>query len=415
MKLIFLTLFVFLFQSISAFASEMVFLDNGALPQGDLWASMYVDAAEVETSLNSGDGKYTLIYKRKGGSSQQTLVVRTSDQKVMGIWSAPNHATYLEGEIFAFNLGRLLGHSEWVTPATRMFLSGPGMDIASEAYNPGDTPKARRCNRDHFNQFIGLGNSFVPGAYMSFVDGLAPAAVPNIVNRKKQKGFNDNHMVVKFVTGVKEPSNDPVYLDLAKDEIVSSQPSGDYRVATEIDVARQLSFMALVDSLNSQRDRFGPYGSNMEAMMQTDGDAFAISAVDNGGLDRAAKTSSLRALLGQYGRPIVKFEEEVVDRVLAINEFVQSNAASPLIIDGKTFVTLDELRNALGIATVEGAQVKIKSQMSCGWGGYMWLYDWNSMTNTRWKKFKEGLAIVSKHINQSVKKHGYLNGPTPLD
>ena len=78
------------------------------LPHYDEWAWMYDDAQDIVNDLNTGGGKYYLEYKRKGGSSHQTLVKRSSDDKIMGIWSAPNHATYILGEIFAFHQHGLL-------------------------------------------------------------------------------------------------------------------------------------------------------------------------------------------------------------------------------------------------------------------------------------------------------------------
>ncbi len=406
--------------------SKNVFLENHLLPQEQMWEEMYDDAQAIEESLNSGDGTYYLEYKKKGGSSQQTLVRRSSDNKIMGIWSAPNHATYLEGEIFAFNIARLLGHSEWSTPGTRMFLVGKGRKAAYKAINPKSTPNARKCNRDHMNSYYKANSEFMPGAFFSFINGIKPEELPELVYRLRGIGFTPDHWAVGYVNGKSDlPSDNEVYYDLdTKDNfnrLKKNEPSGEYRVSTERKVAKQISFMSVVDALNSQRDRFGPYGSNMEVMISLEGNQteFTVSLVDNGGIAQTHNTSSLKTFLGHFNSPKLqkngklgkaipamrRFEKDVYDRVQKIYTFLNSSNPKPLVIDGHKYETHQELKYALGLETIAGTSGKKPNSVCGGKGNYFYLYDLNSQYNIRWKNFVRAIKLVAPHMKKMAQKY----------
>ena len=154
------------------------------LPQFSEWGEMYIDAQEISDDLNNGGGRFRLEYKKPGGSSHQTLVIRNSDNHVMGIWSAPNHATYIEGEIFAFNIARLFERSNYVTPGTRMTLTGAGYEQARIAYSQPGTPKARQCNQAHILSYMNANPYYITGVFKAFVDGTKPTDIPELVDRK---------------------------------------------------------------------------------------------------------------------------------------------------------------------------------------------------------------------------------------
>ena len=195
------------------------------LPQYQKWSWMYDDAQEIVSDLNSGSGKYRLEYKKRGGSSHQTLIRRNSDDRIMGIWSAPNHATYILGEIFAFNLSRLLGRSQWSTAGTTMVLTGPGRKMAYEAYDYRDTPKARRCNRDTILNYMDINPHYIVGAYMAFEPGKKPEDIPDIVDRKHKKRLNSDHFIVEMISKKgPRPQGRDVYLNLGRTNELSYSP-----------------------------------------------------------------------------------------------------------------------------------------------------------------------------------------------
>ena len=107
----------------TAYTGTSIWEDYHLLPQAEQWQPYYSEAHEIAEDLNRNGGKYRLEYKIPGGSSHQLWVIRVADGKAVGLWSAPNHATYILGEIFAFHLTRIFSRSQWGTLGVRVDLS----------------------------------------------------------------------------------------------------------------------------------------------------------------------------------------------------------------------------------------------------------------------------------------------------
>jgi hypothetical protein len=376
---------------------DLVWTKSDMLPQKERWQNMYLEAQDIAQDLSSGGGRYSLIYKQKGGSSHQALVIRNADNKTMGIWSAPNHATYIEGEIFAFNVARLLNRSEWSTPAVRLTLVGPGREQALKAME-AQAPKARSCNRAHILNYMNANPHYVIGVYKQFEDGIKPIDIPELVDRVDQKRLNIKHPIVRMIMRDGElPQGRPVYLSSKKTLSYSDQNA--IAISTDIELAKQLSALALVDALTSQRDRFGPYGSNMEAMLNSQEKSFAITMVDNGGSAESANTVSLKYFIGSPGRPgVSRFEREVFDAVLELDDFLKGKRSRFL-----DYHSILELKKALGHEDYPSTVGHIPVP---GCGNHTFLFGaWKRRWDIRWGAFVKAVDLVSAHMRK------YQNDP----
>lgn len=364
------------------------------LPQFNQWSQMYGDAQEIANDLNYGGGKYRLEYKKPGGSSHQTLVIRNADRHVMGIWSAPNHATYIEGEIFAFHIARLFERSGYVTPGTRMTLTGTGLQQARIAYSQPGTPKARACNQEHILSYMNANPYYMTGVYKAFVDGTKPTDIPEIVDRKDQKRLDPNHFAVAMTSrDGNQPRNLPVYLHSNKQvSYVRARGQSVLATSTDTELAKQISFLSLIDAMNSQRDRFGPFGSNLESMLDLRNKTFTVAAVDNGGIADTAKTQSLQYFLKYTSR----FEREVLERVLQLDDFLKGRQSGFL-----QFRSEAELRAAMGVElelSQDGHFIGPQTSGVCR-DRYPQIYEaYGKRMALRWKNFVSSVDLIARKM-----------------
>lgn len=368
--------------------------DNSpALAQHQMWADMNDLARDIADDINLGGREYRLEYKVKGGSSHQAFVKRISDDKVLGLWSAPNHATYTEGEIFAFNVSRLLGRSQWSTHAVRMTFEGRGRTAAFNAMNASNSPKSRACNKESILTYMRANTHYVNGVFKGFRPGEKPEEIPELVDRVHKARFNLDHRLIKMTKkSGPRPTGAAVYL--AGNRLAFTKPAGASFASTDAALAKQLSFLALVDALNSQRDRFGPYGSNMEAMVNSKTGSFTIANIDNGGISDAASTSSLNYFVGATG--VSRFEREVFNKVIAYNNFIQKGVRSPLV----PYRSVAELKLALGYETYNSEFGPIAKPASCSSSHAFLFNSLKARMDVRWKNFTVGLNRVATHMSQ---------------
>lgn len=398
MKMVSLVMISFLSLAVQAqtfepYTGSLVWENASMLPQFQEWQPMYQEAEDIANDLSRGGGKYSLIYKQKGGSSHQALVIRNSDQKTMGIWSAPNHATYIEGEIFAFNIARLLNRSQWATPATKVFLTGEGR-IAAQKAMEAKSPAARECNRAHILNYINANPHYIMGMYKQFEAGVRPVDIPELVDRENQKRLNPNHSLVQMISNNgPQPKGQLMYLSKSKRLSYSYSDADSQGAALDTELAKQLSFLALVDALNSQRDRFGPYGSNMEAMYNGSEKTFKISLVDNGGTADSAFTVSLRYFTGANGVGVSRFEREVFNNVLELDNFLKGKSSRYL-----DYHSVEDLKVAVGYETYPSTAGRAPAP---GCGNHMFLFEpWKKRWDIRWSAFVKAVDVVATHMRK---------------
>jgi hypothetical protein len=362
------------------------------LPQAEHWEPMYQNAEDIAADLNADGGRYALDYKTKGGSSHQTVVRRVADGQILGIWSAPNHATYLLGEIFTFNISRLFNRSQWSTPAVRMTLTGPGRVQALNANQPD--VKARACNREHILNYMQANPYYIVGMFKPFATDAKPVDLPEIVDTKAMIRLQTEHFLVRSLSKDNpQPADRNVFL--TEQSTLTFDEANTIAFSNEKELAKQLSFMMLMDALSSQRDRFGPFGTNMQAMLNTSKETFTLSLIDNGGTMDGAFSASMKYFLGNAGGPAVtRFEREIFDRVLVLDDFVKGKRAEFL-----GFKTIEELKIALGYETNPDAWGPVPAPgPACKYSHVFLFAPLKERWDIKWTFFLKSLDMVAAHM-----------------
>jgi len=182
------------------------------------------------------------------------------------------------------------------------------------------------------------------------------------------------------------------YMHLSKSKKLSYSDVDSQGAALDTELAKQLSFLALVDALNSQRDRFGPYGSNMEAMYNGSEKTFKISLVDNGGTADSAITVSLKYFVGSSTRPgVSRFEREVFNNVLELDNFLKGKSTRYL-----DYHSIEELKKAVGYETYPSMAGAVQAP-PCG--NHMFLFaPWKKRWDIRWAAFVKAVDAVATHM-----------------
>lgn len=374
------------------YTGAAIWPNYGLLPQAAPWTSMYQLSEEVATDLNTGGGKYFLEYKPKGGSSHQTLVRRKADGYVLGIWSAPNHATYLLGEIFTFNISRLFERSQWSTPAVRMTLTGLGREQAWNANQP--EVKARACNREHILNYMQANPHYIVGVFKPFGVDVKPIDLPEIVDTIATNRLKTEHFLVRSLSRDNpQPQDRTVFL--TEKSTLTFDSAGSVAASNEKQLAKQLSFMMLMDALSSQRDRFGPYGTNMQAMFNASKGSFTLTLIDNGGTMDGAHGASMKYFLGNAGGPAVtRFERPIFDQVLAMDDFIKGKRSEFM-----GFKTVDQLKVALGYETNPDSWGPVPAPgPACKYSHVFLFAPLKERWDIKWNFFVKALDLVASHM-----------------
>lgn len=384
------------FRVLSAFESFNTFYtwqNNQLLPHYEEFEKFYSKADDISKDLNEGSGEYKLAYKIYGGSSHKAYVIRSVDNKKMGIWSPPNHATYILGEIFAFNLARLLGRPSWSRPATRMTLVGPAREMAYNVLNT-KTKSVRICNRDTILSYMKENPYYITGVFVGRMKGQDSVGISELVDTKAGNRLNPAHFIVKMIEkNGPVPTGKVVYLNKGH---LSYTGNKLLPHSTDSELAKQLSFMMIVDALNSQRDRFGFYGSNMEGYVSEVDKSLTLVGKDNGGITDSSSSRSLLYFTGKYGNGVGRFEKEIYDKVMALYQLVYFNKTSPFF----EFKNADELKMALGYEDEPDNGFFKTVPVSCK-SSHSWLFaPLKTRWDKKWEAFRLSLKKMADYLSQ---------------
>lgn len=421
---------------------------------------VFEKSEEVAKDLNEGNGRYQLEYKRKGGSSAQLLVKDTETDSVIGLFSAPNHATYTLTETFTYNLSRYLDKGHWTGAATRMTLVGPGYDQAKREYY-SQVQSTRACNlaqiKGYFDYFQGE-PGFLTGIFVPFgnekPEDLQELVVSQPVTRTNKLNTNDklrsSHFLTKYVEGRadQKPTDRIVYFVEEKKYVTVENADGttrtrkfswnglyrnpstkrlleakNYYLASEIELVKQLSFMMLVDALSGQRDRFGT-GNNMQVFVAKDRNAapgapngtFFLSAIDNGGgsdnpkSSRVSKSQSLKYFLGELGGPgIQRFEREIFNKMRILNSLLEQEERDASDADVQHSAQFSEIAKSLGyekLAGDFGPKDRTISQGVCDYDHGFLFAPYYDLFEARFRNFKYAVKLVWNHMEAVYEKDG---------
>lgn len=292
-------------------------------PELDAW---YASVEELEAGLESGDPRYTLAAHTGGGTSAYVEVSR--EGKVIGAFLPENSATVPLGEVRAFQLARALGVPNNVGAGVFFRLKGKGLsrfsNIMTEARFKGPKEENRVA-------IVGKlkGASALLGVFKSW-EGPRPVDYEPLAAGGGPNGnINLSDRFVKFLSARgPKPSAEPFEL-----AIRSSKGT-----TTELDLAKQLSTLMLIDALNGQWDRFS--GGNMHLFFEGGSARFVL--LDNGGISTSGKGQAATYRTRILNEWVTRYDREVVKRLLSMNELVARGSGEAL-----RFTDPASLRDAL--------------------------------------------------------------------
>lgn len=295
-------------------AASLVTAAPPGLPESETQRAFF----EFVRTLDLSSPAIGLTTNRSGTSAYAVLVI---DGRKWGALLPKNSATNLHGEVAAFEIGRALGLERLVGAGAHYTLAGPGLErfrdlLAGETYRG-----AKEENRQRILAEIAKSPS-----------------IPTVVKPWQVKPYDYD----RGVSGNTLRLTDPIakFLDDA-----APQPSANAMTipgvpgaAREIDLARSLSNVLVIDVLTGQWDRFS--GGNLQVTSENDEIRFV--ALDNGG------TWEGKGALRKYLGLLKRFDRNIAARLAEMNAFVSGQTPAYL-----GFSKPAELQAALGLADRE--------------------------------------------------------------
>lgn len=300
------------------------------LPTTEALDAWYQSIEEMEAALESGDPRFSLEPNRGGGTSAYVQVKR--DGKTVGAFLPENSATIPLGEVRAFQLARALGVPDNVGRGVFFRMKGQGLARLASIMETERYKDAKEENRKKISAKLAAGPTSLLGVYKAW-DGPRPNDYESLAKGGSPNGtINTNDPFVKLLSSsAPRPTADLVGL---------AGVSGGK--APQLDLARQLSSVLLIDALNGQWDRFS--GGNMHAFVENGVVRFVT--LDNGGV-----TPSGTGLAATYRDLIVKkwvtrYDRDVARRIIAMNALANGAGGEAL-----GFRDAQALRDALMMST----------------------------------------------------------------
>ncbi len=327
-------------------------------------------AREIEDYFETGSNRVKITLNEKSGNSVYMLVFLNSqarhghsnEYKLLGAILPENSSTIVLGEIFSYNLARVLGFEKYYGPGVHFVLKGEGLKkfrsmILKARYN-----EAKEINRKNLLKQTKRANK-LNCVYKKW--GSKPYDLNKLV---RNNSLNPQNIMANYITAKnKKPGSEMIELaDLRQG------PGNGKGIA--IDLARQLSVIMLIDILTGQWDRFS--GGNLQATVQNG--KISLAAFDNGGT--FCYNDGAR-LFKRYISIVSRFDKDIVKRLVKMNNFLNKKTIKSFLI----YKSEEEFRNDMGI--IQGPDNLSKA-------------DWV------WKMFKINLSKLIKHIKNTEVHYG---------
>lgn len=304
----------------------------GELPDAGDWRSFYDTARDLDLTRSD-----VTLSMSTGGTSVYAVV--SVSGRPIGAVIPENSATRIPGEIMAFHLSRALGVSHLYQPGVRYFLTGANLQ-AFRAIVP-DTPfvgkKNKEINRKAVLEQIRKQPQGIDTVFKLF--GTKPKDYDALVQSNR---INEAH-VLKGGTG-------PFAAFL---KCQGPRPSATARLTlnggtgVELELARQLSSIFLIDALTQQWDRFS--GGNLQTV--TEQGEVRFFAADNGGTWEGTGWTQ------KFLNIVSRFDPGVADRILEMDRFFR---------EGGEFLGLrspEEFARAMGVENYPKAMSRFRASL----------------------------------------------------
>jgi hypothetical protein len=215
--------------------------------------------AEILKTLDLNSPQVTLDYKV--GSTSVGLKIRQNGKYVAYWYPTGNISAQTEGQVVTYTLARFLKMNELVAPSEYYEVSGePLSQLVKFLENDKEDLEDEWKQKSISNVLLACRNAIaqgksVPGVLTYKMDNFEPF---DLVNWQENK-FNLDHPIAKMIRADQAQPSSYRILDLPDFE----NEDGVVNIATEKDLANELSQLMVLDMLTGQDDRFS--GGNLEA------------------------------------------------------------------------------------------------------------------------------------------------------
>jgi hypothetical protein len=276
------------------------------------------------------------------------VIVKLPDGRPWGAVVPEHCGTVIDAEIFAHTLATLLGVPELEGPARRLSLRGPARQRVVGLLRAEDFSGDNHYRRENVRDFLDHAGGHAPLAAVAKVWGPPPHDADFLI---KGGALDPQQPLARFLRADQPmPSRRPMSL------------AGIPGTAPELDLARQLSSIFVIDVLLGQRDRFS--GGNLQAIVVPGQSPPRIRfvAYDNGdALDRDDPPST-----ASYLAMVTRFDRSLAARLRALHDFLEGRTSA-----FQGFAREAELQRALQLQWPEA-----------------------------WARFKRNLALMVAHIQR---------------
>lgn len=269
------------------------------------WEEMVAAAANFDITPASG----TTLSMSTGGTSVYGVINRGG--RAIGAVIPQNSATQLSGEVMSYTVARLLAISELYQAGIYVKLTGRNLEAFGELIPEGPFKNSlREKNRQALLKRIAKNPDGIDAIFKKWE--VKPAAYDSLVSGNR---LNSSHVL--------KGSSKPFASFLKCD---GPQPSKEVKVimnggqTSELEAARQMSSILLIDALMQQWDRFS--GGNLQTAIGPKGQVH-FAAFDNGGTWSEPWTAKNLSL-------VTRFDREVARRLLELNRFLNLGGSSYL-------------------------------------------------------------------------------------
>lgn len=281
--------------SCSSFLPARKISSQNQLPDQEQWQSFYTEARSVD--LTSPEFQSEM---KEGGTSVYLVIKK--NQKKWGALIPENESAILSGEIAAFNLARLLGFSKIYQPVASYWWAGKNLDIFKSMIPA--TPYAgkwKELNRQNILKRIQNNPQGIEAIFKA--RRIHPDDYDALVDLESNK-LNTSHTL----KGSSVPFAQWLQCQGARPQSHIVTVNGGTN--SEIELARDLSSVLLIDALTGQWDRFS--GGNIQTAILDDGKVHFVANDNGGSWGGESFTQKTLALVSRY-------DEQMAQNILLLD------------------------------------------------------------------------------------------------
>jgi hypothetical protein len=261
----------------------------------------------------------------KVGTTSVGLKIRQNDKYVAYWYPQGNVSAQPEGQVVTYYLGRFLQMNEIVAPSEYYSISGKPIETLVGFLENDKDDQEDEWKQKSINDVLMLArmslvrNRPVPGAIVYRLKNFEPFELVDWENSR----FNLDHPIAKMIRA-DEPQPSP-FDALELPDFV--RENDEINIASEKDLAEELSQIMILDMLTGQTDRFT--GGNLEARFENSDDhpqvgKFHFFMRDNGAALLADVAVGDEAFQ-QYLPIVTRFDRKQIARVRMLSELLDQN------------------------------------------------------------------------------------------